>query len=276
MSESSTWPSKKGIVPTRGCEEVILGQNQVLTEQHKHSLLNNNSMKDLNPEIEEGKEYLLDATFNNCSIVKVLNVGSIYATVTDGTNTWETMKTRLSSINNNNMDTFTDTYGNCPQCGQQPSKVFHPTCGDQNSEGCPWRLPKTLGKTYEIVFNPNVPDCYGNYPTDTFYKGEPKTGVELIAKERHEQFEKHGRTIEEDVRNNTKEQLSRAAKNLLELRPHRIGCPDGWSEEIWQKMASKPYKERLIIAGALIAAELDRLINTGEPIPFEEVPINKP
>ena len=32
-----------------------------------------------------------------------------------------------------------------------------------------------------------------------------------------------------------------------------------WDEDLWQKMCNKSYKDRLIIAGALIAAEIDRL-----------------
>jgi len=35
--------------------------------------------------------------------------------------------------------------------------------------------------------------------------------------------------------------------------------PNGWDVDIYKKMRNKSYKERLIIAGALIAAELDRL-----------------
>ena len=35
--------------------------------------------------------------------------------------------------------------------------------------------------------------------------------------------------------------------------------PEGWSFELFKKMCNKPYKERLVIAGALIAAEIDRL-----------------
>jgi hypothetical protein len=195
------------------------------------------------------------------------------------------------TINTTDMNTaLTDTFGNCPQCGQQPSKVFHPTCGDPNNEGCPWGLPKTLGKTFTVACADPVPDCYGNYPADPLYKGEPVTGVELIAKERHEQFEKHGRTVEDDVRYNNKGQLLRGALSLLsksEGTPFDDGAngldhcfralvPQDWNADIFHKMFDKTYKERLIIAGALIAAELDRLINTGEPIPFEEIPINKP
>ena len=38
-----------------------------------------------------------------------------------------------------------------------------------------------------------------------------------------------------------------------------VQTPNGWDQEIWEKMIRKPHQERLIIAGALIAAELDRL-----------------
>ncbi len=90
------------------------------------------------------------------------------------------------------------------------------------------------------------------------------TGIELIAKERQEQIEKHGRTIEQDVKYNNFGQLVDAAKWLLDadqVEPEHfdIVCPLNWNKEIWRKMISKPFKERSAIAGALIAAELDRL-----------------
>lgn len=90
-----------------------------------------------------------------------------------------------------------------------------------------------------------------------------KTGIELIAQERKEQIEKHGRTLKGDVEFNTQEQLTDAAvrilgqEHLVSQRP-----PFGWDMSIWQRMRAKPYKERLIIAGALIAAEIDRLQNS--------------
>jgi hypothetical protein len=90
-----------------------------------------------------------------------------------------------------------------------------------------------------------------------------KTGIELIANERREQIEKHGRTVELDLLLNTSSQLSNGASKLC---VDDIGGywptetrPIGWSQEIWDKMTNKPHKERLIIAGALIAAEIDRL-----------------
>lgn len=97
-----------------------------------------------------------------------------------------------------------------------------------------------------------------------------KTGIELIAQERAEQIEKHGRTIEKDVELNDDQQLSLAAEMLLAVE-HEEGIdsesyPDGWDKEICTYMISKPYKERLIIAGALIAAEIDRLAACTQPV----------
>jgi hypothetical protein len=92
-----------------------------------------------------------------------------------------------------------------------------------------------------------------------------KTGIELIEIERNEQIEKHGRIIASDVRNNPEFQLAAAASYLC--NPHtdpedydmQYYLPVGWDLDIFTKMCYKPYKERLIIAGALIAAEIDRL-----------------
>lgn len=102
-----------------------------------------------------------------------------------------------------------------------------------------------------------------------------KTGIELIAEERVEQINKHGRTIYRDVMENKSEQLSFGAALLTCPNPLSMGFnpnsengrPEGWDSKIWNKMMLKPYKERLIIAGALIAAEIDRLNATQTPKP---------
>jgi len=96
-----------------------------------------------------------------------------------------------------------------------------------------------------------------------------KSGIELIAIERQEQIEKHGRTIERDAEENMCCELKIAASALLEYNGDddeeefiSLGSfPAGWDSHLCEKMAHKPYKERLIIAGALIAAEIDRLQN---------------
>lgn len=89
-------------------------------------------------------------------------------------------------------------------------------------------------------------------------------GIELIAKERKEQIEKHGRTIESDIETNKAYQLTEAAAvlstELARSSKKRFAMmPDDWDDEISLKMCRKSRKERLIIAGALIAAELDKI-----------------
>jgi hypothetical protein len=100
-----------------------------------------------------------------------------------------------------------------------------------------------------------------------------KTGIELIAQERKEQVEKHGRTIDKDVYENGSYQLSIGASKMLaypaECHNYQLP-PNGWSVDIYKKMRDKPYKERLIIAGALIAAEIDRIQAVENP-PHEKI-----
>jgi hypothetical protein len=100
---------------------------------------------------------------------------------------------------------------------------------------------------------------------------DKKTGVELIAQERKEQIEKHGRTIDMDVLQNSTwpPPLTKAASSLsVEPMTEMVavfGKPEGWDDRIWRNMCSKSYSERLAIAGALIAAEIDRLNNSENP-----------
>ena len=91
-----------------------------------------------------------------------------------------------------------------------------------------------------------------------------KTGIELIAEERQEQITKHGRTIELDVFKNKGMQLSDAAAILASPtisspRKRLSVMPSDWDDFISLKMCSKTYYERLIIAGSLISAEIDRI-----------------
>lgn len=89
---------------------------------------------------------------------------------------------------------------------------------------------------------------------------ETKTGIQLIAHERKEQIKKHKRTVEDDVKYNNVGQLRQAAASLMgQLNNNQV--PENWDTQIWDKMLKKTLKERLIIAGALIAAEIDRLQN---------------
>jgi hypothetical protein len=89
-------------------------------------------------------------------------------------------------------------------------------------------------------------------------KRKMKTGIELIAEERQEQIEKHGRSVFYDRSVNNDRQLSIAAMRLIGDRKD-YPCPAGWDKELWERMLKKSNIKRHIIAGALIAAEIDRL-----------------
>jgi hypothetical protein len=87
-----------------------------------------------------------------------------------------------------------------------------------------------------------------------------KTGIELIAQERQEQIEKHGRTLQHDSIHNKHHELRLGAIRIADVPSVRFNNPpNGWDPVIWEKMCDKSYTDRLIIAGALIAAEIDRI-----------------
>lgn len=81
-------------------------------------------------------------------------------------------------------------------------------------------------------------------------------GVLRIAKERLEQIELHGFDAEHDASNKNGE-LADAAAYLLTGESDLF--PGSWLESWQTKLDGKGHKERLIAAGALIAAEIDRL-----------------
>jgi len=83
-----------------------------------------------------------------------------------------------------------------------------------------------------------------------------KTGIELIAQERAEQIEKHGWDAKHDANHNCNEFICAAA---YALEPNEFnGSRFDWIG-FQLKIDSKTDIERLKIAGALIAAEIDRL-----------------
>ena len=93
-------------------------------------------------------------------------------------------------------------------------------------------------------------------------------GASKIAKERSEHFSKHNRTIESDAKENQSGQLIEGAMTLLQKKfkhNRQVIAPEGWDQEIFERMASKPYEERLIIVGSLVAAEYDRVQFGSEP-----------
>lgn len=95
-----------------------------------------------------------------------------------------------------------------------------------------------------------------------------KSGIELIAEERQHQIDKHGFTGDHHAEHfewYSKGQLVSAATMLANHKWSNSGLdyinhpPLNWDIEWWQKMCNKSRAERLKIAGALIAAEIDRL-----------------
>lgn len=82
-------------------------------------------------------------------------------------------------------------------------------------------------------------------------------GVVQIYFERNNQIFRHKITAEDDYKFNADFQLVDAAIKLLKGGQHP--APEGWDEGRWNKMLNKSDERRLIIAGALIAAEIDRL-----------------
>jgi len=95
-----------------------------------------------------------------------------------------------------------------------------------------------------------------------------KTGVELIREERQKQINKHGFTGEHHFNHPEwydRNQLIHASQILLqkEIETDRIKkyglLPFNWNSDWFLDLCNRPYEERLIIAGALVASEIDRL-----------------
>lgn len=83
-----------------------------------------------------------------------------------------------------------------------------------------------------------------------------KTGAVLIAEERLEQIEKHGWSLENDSCYINKE-LTKAAVFCI---CQELGdWPEGWNQYFKDKILQKNRIDQLKVAGAFIAAEIDRL-----------------
>ena len=84
-----------------------------------------------------------------------------------------------------------------------------------------------------------------------------KSGIELIAEERREQIEKHGFDVTQDEFYSENELIKAA---LFAINPNQFEWPFYWQEKFRRKIIDKPNAiERLKIAGAFIAAEIDRI-----------------
>lgn len=94
-----------------------------------------------------------------------------------------------------------------------------------------------------------------------------KTGIELIADERQKQIDKHGFTGDHHLSHPEwyeNLQLQSAAHSMLadelyEQAEVYDNIPQNWDADWWESLCNRGRKERLIIAAALIAAELDRM-----------------
>ncbi|HEY0108020.1 MAG TPA: hypothetical protein VGB67_00245 [Fibrella sp.] len=90
-------------------------------------------------------------------------------------------------------------------------------------------------------------------------------GVDLIAIERDEQINKHG--FKETDAEYKDGQLASAAAYAISL--HHGYWPKGWDDHFKDKIANKSRKERMIVAGAFCAAEIDRLLALETQVPPE-------
>lgn len=82
------------------------------------------------------------------------------------------------------------------------------------------------------------------------------TGAELITKERIEQIQKHGFGPTRDDQY-TRFELQLAAKAILNNEQDE--WPDGFDPQVFQHIMRKPMLDQVVIAAALLAAEVDRL-----------------
>jgi len=88
------------------------------------------------------------------------------------------------------------------------------------------------------------------------------TGLELISKERDKQISKHGFTGEHHANHPEwydRNQLTEASNSLSMVEINSVLVPFGWDAEWFKSLCERPYIERLSIAGALLASEIDRL-----------------
>lgn len=89
-----------------------------------------------------------------------------------------------------------------------------------------------------------------------------KTGIELIIEERNEQLTKHGYDLDHDIKHYPE------SKALITAALFALSLDGQHSQKGWEwfenKMWDKSMIERFKIAGALIAAEIDRLQAVGK------------
>lgn len=108
---------------------------------------------------------------------------------------------------------------------------------------------------------------------DTLIKST-NIGAIRIATERQNQIDA-GRDVKSDLLTNPNGELIIAARALMKENPVEHDFPTHWGVAACRKMILKPYTERLIIAGALLAAEVDRRLEIQNILRFREKAISK-
>lgn len=81
-------------------------------------------------------------------------------------------------------------------------------------------------------------------------------GIGMIAQERWEQINKHGWDEKNDADYGNGELLQAA---LFAINPELFSWPNGWHKKFKNKILAKDKIERLRVAGAFVAAEIDRI-----------------
>lgn len=107
-------------------------------------------------------------------------------------------------------------------------------------------------REFDAEFEPKGNHVVGNYEPAERWR---LRGANMIVAERQKQISK-ARTPEHDSKENPAEELTRVAAALA-LDDADLFGTSGWSWDWWEKIKLRPFTERLAIAGALIAAEID-------------------
>lgn len=157
----------------------------------------------------------------------------------------------------------------CDNCGedigvnQEYSCFGDDSCAEENAMESDWI--KQNGNHY-------CTECYSYNDDDELVIDEKRkatiskhvdSGVELIAKERQKQIDKYGFTGEHHADHPEwyeEGQLLSAASVLLKNDlSGNVYFPLNWNPHWFYNLCRRKHKERIVIAGALIAAEIDRL-----------------
>lgn len=103
----------------------------------------------------------------------------------------------------------------------------------------------------------------GLYDSMKFEEILDSHGIDQISSERLKQIDKHGYTGKNQAEHPefySEGQLLQASRELSYTNaPLSLRVPKNWDMEWFMRLAKKPFEDRIRIAGALLAAELDRL-----------------